>query len=239
MEWTKAAVTNRLAEISQKGFIPIPEGKYRNDDGIVGQILEREFDVPENNLHLADLGTYELKGMRKKKKGANRMTLFHKTSTSGLSPLQLFERFCYVAPSKRTGEMKKKFFTTVKGSKLNKKGFILRPISEQVIELYYHDEYLATWDLTDERDKINRIIFALAETQGKTNSKEERFHFVEAYILSEPKGLAPAIFDGSVDMDFCIDQPADESKVPHDRGPHIRISVKKLDHLFLQIERIL
>ena len=55
--WTKEAVIERLKEINSKGFISVPKGMFRADDGIVGQILEREFGVAENNLHLADLGT--------------------------------------------------------------------------------------------------------------------------------------------------------------------------------------
>ena len=37
MEWTKEQVIRRLKEIEKKGFIPVPDGMYRNDDGIVGQ----------------------------------------------------------------------------------------------------------------------------------------------------------------------------------------------------------
>lgn len=50
--WTKEAVIERLKEINSKGFIPVPQGMFRADDGIVGQILEREFGVAENNLIL-------------------------------------------------------------------------------------------------------------------------------------------------------------------------------------------
>ena len=98
--WTKEAVIERLKEINSKGFISVPKGMFRADDGIVGQILEREFGVAENNLHLADLGTYELKGMRKKKGKTSKLTLFHQTSTSGMTPRQIFNRFSYEKPSK-------------------------------------------------------------------------------------------------------------------------------------------
>lgn len=69
MDWTKEAVIRKMEALRDKGFIRVPEDMYRKDDGIVGQLLEREFGVAENNLHVADLGTYELKGMRKRKKG--------------------------------------------------------------------------------------------------------------------------------------------------------------------------
>lgn len=40
-------------------------------------------------------------------------------------------------------------------------------------------------------------------------------------------------------MDLCIDQPADGSKPVHDRGPHIRIPIRKLNALFDVVEQVL
>lgn len=241
MLWTKESVAGKIKEISAKGFISIPEEAYRKDDGIVGQVLEREFGILENNIHLADLGTYELKGMRLKKNKSGNLTLFHQTSTSGMSPSQIFERFGYERPSKRDGSLKRKLFTTIKGNKQNNLGFILQAGGESAVSLYYRDEYLATWDLTSGKGKINQFLLAMAETSGVANSKDERFHFVRAYILSSPKNIYEAIAAGAVVMDLCIDQPASEfgKKAPHDRGPHIRIPIKKLHLLFDSVEQIL
>ncbi|HAE41688.1 MAG TPA: hypothetical protein DCG34_02060 [Clostridiales bacterium] len=239
MEWTKEAVTQRMAEVGSKGFIAIPGGMFRKDDGIVGQVLEREFNVDENNLHIADLGTYELKGIRVKAGKSNKLTLFHKTSASGMSPLQIFARFCYEKPSNRDGSLKRKLFTTIKGSRKNNLGFIMKALNGCNVELFYHDEYLATWDLANGEQKIHQVLLADAETRGAANSRDEEFHYVEAYILSSPKNIYEAITAGAVVMEFCIDQPADRSKAPHDRGPHIRIPVKKLNTLFDSVERIL
>ncbi len=183
MEWTKANVIKRMSEIERMGFISIPEGMYRNDDGIVGHILERKFNVKENNLQIADLGTYELKGMRVKKGRSKKMTLYHKTSTSGLKPIQIFDRFSYVRTSQRNGTLKKKLFTTIKGNKENSLGLILRPSGVCNVDLFFHDEYLASWDLSSKFGKIKQVLFALAETQGPRNSEEEKFHYIEAYLL--------------------------------------------------------
>lgn len=239
MEWTRETVKERLEEISQKGFIAIPEGMYRRDDGIVGQVLEREFGVEENNLHIADLGTYELKGLRTKQGKSSKLTLFHQKPTSGLTPLELFERFCTVKPSQRDGSMKRKLFTTVKGDRENNLGLILRAGNERAVELYCGEEYLATWDLTGGKHKINQTLLAFAETRGKANTREEQFHYIKGYILSGPKDISEAINAGAVVLELCIDQPADCSQIPHDRGPHIRIPVKKLHALFDSVERIL
>lgn len=239
MIWTINEIQKKLKEIEQKGFLGVPEAMYRTDDGVVGQILEREFAVKENNLHLRDLGTFELKGMRHKKGKPNMLTLFHQKSSSGLTPIQIFDRFGYEKKSNRSDIMKKKLFTTIRGDKYNSLGFILKAISENEISLYYHDEYLATWDLSQARRKIDQIILAFADTKGTVNSKEEQFHYTKAFLLDGMKDLAEAINSGAVVMDLCIDQPADKSKGPHDRGPHIRIPIKKLDHLYATIEELL
>ena len=48
--WTIENITSQLSEIKAKGYISIPPEKYRNDEGVVGQILEHEFGIIENNL---------------------------------------------------------------------------------------------------------------------------------------------------------------------------------------------
>lgn len=239
MEWTKEKVIKRLHEIEKKGYLPIPEDMYRHDDGVVGQVLEREFCVSENNLHIADLGTYELKGLRYKERNASKLTLFHQRSTSGMTPLEIFDRFCYQKPSVRDGSMKRKLFTTVKGDRENNLGFILKARNGHAVDLYHHKEYLATWDLESGKRKIHQILLALAKTRGRVNSKEECFHYVKGYILSGPKDIYEAIDSGAVVLEFCIDQPADQTAAPHDRGPHIRIPIKKLDTLFERVEQVL
>ena len=241
MEWTKEKVIQKMEELKDKGFIRVPADMFRKDDGIVGQILEREFGVAENNLHLADLGAYELKGMRKKKNKASTLTLFHQTSTAGLTPNQIFDRFSYEKPSQRDGSLKRKLFTTIYGNKVNSLGFILRGNGDANVDLFFQDEYLATWDLTSGNGKIKQVLLALAETRGAANSKDEEFHFVEAFILSSPKNIYDAIASGAVVMDLCIDQPASDfrKKAPHDRGPHIRIPIRKLNNLFDSVEKIM
>ena len=239
MKWTKEQVILRLNELERKGYIPIPKGMYRNDDGVIGQILEREFGVKENNLHIADLGTYELKGMRSKKGKSKTLTLFHQNPTEGMTTLQIFERFSYIKPSKRDGTMKRKLFTTIYGNKENSLGFILKPSGTSNIDLYYHDEYLARWDLSSGLAKIQQVLLAFAETIGQRNSEEECFHYVRAYILGSTRNIYKAISEGAVVMDLCIDQPADGSKSAHDRGPHIRIPIRKLDALFDAVEQVL
>src|SRR5690348_15979233 len=98
MSWTLEEISRRLLEIRGKGYIPVPPEIYRRDDGIVGQILEREFGLRENNLAVADLGEFELKGRRT---NSQLITLSHKRPEKGLSPVEIFDRFGYVKKSNR------------------------------------------------------------------------------------------------------------------------------------------
>lgn len=235
--WTIEQIIAKLNEINQKGFINIPQVDFRSDEGVVGQILEREFGVSENNLSLGDLGDFELKGMRKR---STTLTLCHKTSDSGMTPIEIFDRFGYVKPSNRDSSvMKKKLFCTVKGSKPNTLGLQLKPHELTFFDLFYGDEFICRWNLTDSLGKIDRMILVLADTRGNVNTLDESFHYNEAYLLNKLKDINSLISDGVVVVDFCIDQIVDSPRVPHDRGPHIRVPKSKLKLAYQNIEKIM
>jgi len=237
MNWTLDQISKKLVEINKKGFIQIPPEMFRRDEGIIGQILEREFNLSENNLSVRDLGNFELKGMRKK---SSKLTLCHKTTESGLTPIQVFNRFGYEKPSKRDQSiLKKKLFTTVKGTRQNNLGFILKSSDSSSIKMFYGDEFICGWNLEESIKKIDQIILVMAETKGRTLAKDERFHFVEAYLLDELKNMDDLVDSGVIVIDFCIDQPINSTKGPHDRGPHIRIPKIKLLFAYRNVRKIL
>lgn len=250
MQWTLEAVVKRLTEIKAKGYIPIPEGMHRTDDGIVGQILEREFDVEENNLPVGDLGIFELKGIRKK---STNITLSHKKGEVGLSPIDIFYRFGYIRASRRNPEiLKKKLFVTVNGEKPNPQGLQLRGIEDEEnssrLDMVYcandtEPEFICEWDLSGKLEKMNKVILGIAETTGNTNATDETFHFTQAFLLEGLRPINELVKEKIVVVDFCIDQPilADGTplKYPHDRGPHIRIAKAKLKKAYETVEQIL
>lgn len=237
MKWTIEQITIKLNDIKTKGFIPIPQGMYRRDEGVIGQILEREFNITENNLSIRDLGNFELKGMRKK---SGTLTLCHKTTESGLTPIQIFDRFGYIRPSKRDQSfLKKKLFTTVTGTKQNSLGFILKSPDPTSIDMFHGEEFICGWNLGESIEKIDQIILVIAETLGKTLARDEQFHFIEAFLLDELKNLDELVESGVIVIDFCIDQPVGSVRGPHDRGPHIRIPKSKLLNGYRDVKRIL
>jgi len=236
MYWTKEKIHKRLVEIKAKGFLHIPKDMYRTDEGVIGQILEREFEIKENNVSVRDLGSFELKGMRKK---SGTITLGHKTTDAGLSPIEVFEKFGYIKPSKREESvLKKKLFTTVK-SKPNNLSLYLVPESDTRINMLYRSEFICSWDLSESLEKINAILLVLAETRGKTASRDELFHFTDAYLIQNLKPLSALVSSNIIVIDFCIDKRVDSNRLPHDRGPHIRIPKSKIFDAYEFNEKIL
>jgi hypothetical protein len=226
-----------LTDIKNQGFIKIKETQFRKDEGITGQILEDLFGLKENNYAVRDLGNYELKAFRKK---SSNLTLFHKKPASGLTPYQLFDRFGYVKPSKRNPAiMKKKLFTTITGHKFNSLGLKLVSTAKNDFQVYYKDELLSTWKLDDSVHKVDEIIMVFPDTQGAVNTKEETFHFNEAYYLSGFKPLSELITNNAMFLDLCIDKEVNDTGVPHDRGPHIRLRKQKLFQSYNRCERII
>jgi hypothetical protein len=236
MIWTREQIQKRLLEVKAKGFLPIPNGMYRKDEGIVGQILEREFDIKENNISVRDLGSFELKGMRVK---SGTLTLCHKKTDAGLSPIEVFNEFGYEKPSSRDKSiLKKKLFTTVK-YKPNKLGLRLVPSGNDRIDMYHNSEFICSWNLSESLEKINAILLVFAETRGATASRDELFHYISAHFLQNLKPLSTLVSSNIIVIDFCIDKQVGSVKSPHDRGPHIRIPKSKLFEAYKFTEKIL
>lgn len=241
MEWTLEAVQKRLREIKAKGYIGIPPGMHRTDDGIVGQIFEREFKIAENNLSVRDLGTFELKGIRKT---SGNITLSHKKAQKGCSPIEIFNRFGYIRASKRDANvLKKKMFVTINGIKPNPQGLMLRGIDDVSVDMVYGEEVICEWDLTTPLEKMDQIILGVASTTGKTNALDEKFHYESAFLLDGLKPLKELIDYGIIVIEMSVDQPvlADGTPLarPHDRGPHIRAAVKKLPRAYNRMVKLL
>jgi hypothetical protein len=235
--WTLEEITTKLGKIKDKGYLSVKTKMYRQDEGIVGQILEREFGITENNLHVGDLGNFELKGMRKK---SSTLTLGHLKPYFGLNPIQIFDKYGYIRPSKRDiSIIKKKLFTTVKGTKVNERGLLLKAHGTSEINMFDGADLICRWNLAESLAKFNNIILVFAETIGKTGAKDEQFHYFQAYLLKDIRPINELVNEGKIVIDFCIDQKLGDTVGPHDRGPHIRIPKSKLFEAFNEVKQIL
>ncbi len=105
--------------------------------------------------------------------------------------------------------------------------------------MFYESEFLCGWDLADAIEKIDKIILVLANTTGGTSKKEEQFHYIRGLLLNGLKPINELVDKGNIVIDFCIDQVLGSSKVPHDRGPHIRIPKTQLANSYREVKVIL
>ena len=71
--YTKDEFIKRLLEVKQKKWIP--SGRSINNVGAVGNTIEDELDIKENNLPIANAGEWELKSQRQETSSLT--TLFH------------------------------------------------------------------------------------------------------------------------------------------------------------------
>ena len=84
-----------------------------------------------------------------------------------------------------------------------------------------------------ECQKIKNTLLVFADTKGKTNSKEEVFHYTSAVWLENPMSLTEAIKGGLIVIEFAMESV--DGKL-HDRGVKFRISKKNLYKMFKDAE---
>jgi MvaI/BcnI restriction endonuclease family protein len=211
--------------------IHIPGIKPTVSQGIV-------LNLVNDGVHFAPTGNHRRHFQPAQAK--NVVTFAHKRPDIGLSPIQIFDRFGYVRKSNRDPDvMKKKLFTTVGGSRANSLGLRLQAGAKAHIEMFFHDEFICSWSLTDALRKMDQVIPVEAETSGTRNSIDERFHFVRAYPLNGLRRIGDLVTENVVVVDFCIDQILGSSQGPHDRGPHIRISRRKVSRAYHEVRTLL
>lgn len=105
--------------------------------------------------------------------------------------------------------------------------------------MLYNQEFICGWELEDTLDKISQIVLVFAQTKGKANSNDEQFYYVAAYLLKGLRDINELITEGSIVIDFCIDQKVGDTRQPHDRGPHIRIPKTKLFKAYKSVTQIM
>lgn len=232
----KNKINEKLKEIFSMGYIDNICVDRKNDDGNIGQTLERVFGIEENNKaspDFSDCGT-ELKTSRNKTK--SKITLFTKSPNIGMKTKDIFDTYSYISRSKRDPSLiKKKLNTTIKYGKYNNRGFILKTDGNNVY-IYKKendtDILICGWE-NIECQKIENTLLVFADTKGKTNSKEEVFHYTSAVWLENPMSLTEAIKEGLIVVEFAMENAAGKL---HDRGVKFRISKKNLYKMFKDVE---
>lgn len=225
----------QLREIKEKGFVKT----HRAHDTGVGKTLEDLLGIKENNLRLPDIGEVELKA--KRIDSGSMLTLATKSpEPKGVNKL-LFDKYKYIDEGGVYC-----LHSTVCGSRKN-------PQSLQVFfdngELILKNKFKinARWPISffDDvlRAKSDKILLVFAETKGDRKTIKEKFHYIEAYLLS---GLNVNKFKLAVETDkLKIDirigcyRSGDNKGKYHDHGTAFRINKRDFLHLFNNFEQII
>ena len=231
---TEKGLVKKLKMIKAKGFIKT----HRAHDTGIGKTLEDLLGVKENNLRLPDVGDVELKA--KRLDSMSMLTLATKSpEPRGVNKI-LFERYKYLDE-----ENCYCLHCTACGSKFNPQRFKLN-ISDEKLILENENNIEAYWPISifDSvlSSKSGKILLVFAETKGERKTSSERFHYVEAYLLSELsiKKFKNAIKKDKLKIDIRIGvyrSGKDKGKY-HDHGTGLRIDKRNLLELFDKYEKL-
>lgn len=223
---TMDQLIKKLKEIKSLGFVKT----IRSHQGGVGNTLESLLGIKENNLRLPDLGGIEIKA--KRLNSQSMLTLSSKSPLPRGVNKVLFNAYKYPAGGKF------KLYTTVRGSKKNNRGLRVKVEKDKLI-LENPKRIEAYWPLAELDDVMKvgseKVLLVLAETKGKLGSRDEKFHYKEAYLLDELdfKHLQNAILHDQLKVDIRMGFDITGKAVGkyHDHGTGFRIF--KYDYLKL------
>ncbi|MCX6763411.1 MAG: MvaI/BcnI family restriction endonuclease [Candidatus Moranbacteria bacterium] len=218
----------QLKKIKTTGFVKT----HRVHDTGIGKTLEDLLGIKENNLKLPDVGKVELKA--KRIDSGSMLTLATKSpEPKGINKI-LFERYKYLDK-----ERKYNLHSTVYGSRKNPQSFGIVFEGEKLV-LKNKFKIKAHWPISIFDDvlkaKSNKILLVFAETKGERKTKNEEFHFREAYLLSNLNinKFKAAVKSNKLKVDIRIGiyRSGKNKGKYHDHGTGFRINKKDFLQLF-------
>ena len=212
---------------------------HRAHDTGIGKTLEDLLGIKENNLRLPDVGDVELKA--KRIDSGSMLTVATKSpEPKGINKV-LFEKYKYLDE-----EGKYNLHSTVYGSRKNMQSFKVVFEGEKLV-LKNKSRIGAYWPISIFDDvlkaKSNTILLAFAETKGERTTKNEKFHYTEAYLLSDLNinKFKSAVENDKLKIDIRIGvyrSGVFKGKY-HDHGTGFRINKRDFLHLFDNFTQII
>jgi hypothetical protein len=235
MTITLRKLKEQLEKIKATGFIKT----HRAHDTGVGKTLEDLLGIEENNLRLPDVGEVEIKA--KRIDSGSMLTIATKSPGPKGINKALFEKYKYLDK-----EGKYNLHSTVCGSRKNPQSFRVIFENDRLI-LKNKSNILAYWPVLIFDDvlkaKSDKILLAFAKTKGERKTKNEKFHFTEAYLLSN---LNISKFKSAVESDklkidirIGVYRSGKNKGKYHDHGTAFRINKRDFLHLFDNFTQII
>ena len=235
MTITLRKLKEQLEKIKAMGFVKT----HRAHDTGIGKTLEDLLGIKENNLRLPDVGDVELKA--KRIDSGSMLTVATKSpEPKGINKV-LFEKYKYLDK-----EGKYNLHSTVCGSRKNPQSFKVIFEGEKFI-LKNKSKIAAYWPISIFDDvlktKSDKILLAFAETKGERKTKKEKFHFTEAYLLSNLNinKFKSAVESDKLKIDIRIGvyRSGKNKGKYHDHGTGFRINKRDFLHLFDNFTQII
>lgn len=235
MNYDLKKLKKKLEEIKSYGYVLT----HRAHDTGIGKTLEDLLDIKENNLRLPDVGNVELKA--KRIDSGSMLTIATKSpEPKGVNKV-LFNQFKYLDK-----EGHYNLHCTICGSKNNPQSFRVALENGRLV-LKNRANIKASWQISifDEvlRAKSDKILLVFAETKGERKTKEEKFHFTEAYLLSNLniKKFKSAIKKDKLKIDIRIGvyRSGKNKGRYHDHGTGFRINKRDFLYLFDNFKQII
>lgn len=235
MKITLKKLKKQLEEIKNKGFVKT----HRLNDTGIGKTLEDLLGIEENNLMIPDVGDIELKA---KRIGSDSMLTIATKSPEpkGVNKV-LFENYKY-----KDAEGSYNLHTTVYGSRENPQSFQVIFKNDKLV-LRNRCEIEAFWPISIFDDvlkaKSNEILLVFAETKGERKTKNEKFHYVEAYLLSglDIDKFKMAVENDQLKVDIRIGayRSGKNKGKYHDHGTGFRINKRDFLQLFGKYKKVI
>lgn len=256
--FTRESLAAELNRISNKGWI-----KSRNpgNDGGVGNNLEDELGIVENNVPLADAGIYEIKAHRAN--SISLITLFHSEPSPKVRGASAVDRILlplYGWPHKSI-EREMSFRSTTSATEHTDRGFVVEvDRGTRQVQFHFHSDHTdprhAAWLASVRRRVGNANDFATVphwsfadleeicsgkihntfyvEADARRQGRDELLHYTSAVLLSDFSfsRFLKAIEDGKVVVDF-------DARTHHNHGTKFRMRMGEWPAFYGQQERIL
>jgi len=225
----------RLEKIKTKGFIKT----HRAHDTGIGKTLEDLLGIKENNLRVPDIGKVELKA--KRIDSGSILTIATKSpEPKGVNKV-LFEKYKYLD---KEGQFN--LHSTICGSRKNPQSFKVAFENDRLV-LKNKSNIATYWPVSIFDDvlkaKSDKILLVFAETKGERKTKNEKFHFIEAYLLSKlnVNKFKSAIRNDKLKIDIRIGvyRGGEDKGKYHDHGTGFRINKRDFLHLFDNFTKII
>ena len=238
---------NKLKIISNKGYIPT---RRKGDTG-VGQTLEQELGLIENNDSAPDLGSLgELKARRSKQKSLTSLVSINRCIEWGSRCGCLYDAITYFGKERTDGEFVLNLSLNFKGKTeiVNEERGFTAKIWGNKIRFYGTEQwmppgYFFSIDLNKayelyENKFESGLISVEADTMG--DGVHEKFHYKSAYRYSSlnVQRLVNLVKSGIIKIDFrCRTQNGGYGV--RDRGTVLRIDPKYFGYLYENTENLL